>query len=755
MKKSTALSVFSTIILFVVCGLFAFLISQSNWLQTDLQALLPEEQGWQPVQVQADKKQEARFNRQIIAMVGHSDSEQAFQLATEIVGQWQTSGLFSQINDKILPDLSTLQNEINLLKFATLPITIREQLLHQPEDYFQHYAEQLLNPFEKVNLLPLEQDWLGFGRFVFSSQSLDMYWNSENGMLYREENYITWVLLRGELAQEKPIEPAHSLLSMVNENRTLAKVKQAEFLVTGPALFAADVKQKAETESRVMSILGIFLTLILLLFVFRTWRIVWLFLPILVGMISGLCAVILGFGQVHILTIVIGTSLVGVLVDFPLHWLASSLFDSNWQPKQVMKSLRFTFFISLLITLIGYALLGFTHLPILKQTAVFSMVALIGAILTTVFILPNLFQGWRVIMPSTLLLKVRSILERFFSKPFRRITLLFWGFFSVAGLYQTKWQDDIRQWIALPDSMLSEAQQIARLAGVNLNSQYLLVTASDDEKLLEKETALTTRLSHQGIAFQALSQWMMSEKQQREWAEKLAQLSPSSYSIMAQIGVPTSEIKQAIQTLKNIPTLSLKEALDSQNGQGWQAFYLGNLADNQVASLVRVNLQVGQSAEQFANDKDIFWQDKRAHLNDAFEYSRDQAAWLKLFSFGLVGILLWKYWGIKRGIYMLVPPLLAIVATLSVFGWIGLSISLFSLFGLLLVSAIGVDYTAYMQTAQESLSNKRIAICLAALTTLISFMLLSLSATPAVAMFGLSVSIGVLFSVIITFKLFR
>lgn len=755
MKKSTALSVFSALLLFAVCGLFAFLVQQGNWLQTDLRALLPEEQGWLPIQVQADQKQETQFNQQFIAMVGHKSPEQAFQTATEIAEQWRTSGLFSQINYQIQPDLPTLQKELNLLKFATLPVSVREQLLKQPEAYFQHYAEQIVNPFEKANLLPLEQDWLGFGRFVFDSQATNMQWNPDNGMLYTEQDGITWVLLRGELAQADTLKPAHSLLDVVNENRALAKAKQAEFLVTGAALFAADAKQKAETESTIMSVLGISLTLLLLLFVFRTWRIVWLFLPILAGMLSGLCAVILGFGQVHILTIVIGTSLVGVLIDFPLHWLASSLFAQHWQAKQAMSSLRFTFLISLLITLVGYALLGFTHLPILRQTALFSMVALIGAILTTMFILPNLFSHWQAKRPSAFLVKVRSILDQFFRQPFHKITLLIVVLFSAAGIYQTKWQDDIRQWVALPDSMLQEAQKIAQLAGINLSSQYLLVTASDDEKLLQKETALTTQLSQQGIAFQALSQWMMPETAQQEWAGKFSAIPPENYAIMEQIGVPSGEIQQAIQQLKNAPTLSLNAALQTQIGQSWQTFYLGELSENQVASLVRVNLQAGQSAAQFANGSDIFWQDKRAHLNAAFENTRDQAAWLKLLSFVLAGVLLWKYWGVKRGTLMLAPPLLAIVMTIAVFGWLGLPIGLFSLFGLLLVSAIGVDYTAYMQTAEESLSNKRIAILLAALTTLISFMLLGISTTPAVAMFGLSVSIGVLFSVAITFKLFR
>ena len=108
-------------------------------------------------------------------------------------------------------------------------------------------------------------------------------------------------------------------------------------------MFAADAKQKAEKESTLMSVLGVSLTLLLLLIVFRTPRILWLFLPILIGMLSGVVATVWGFGQIHILTLVIGTSLVGVLIDFPLHWLAGSPFDRKWVSLLAMQKLRFTF----------------------------------------------------------------------------------------------------------------------------------------------------------------------------------------------------------------------------------------------------------------------------------------------------------------------------------------------------------------------------------------------------------------------------
>ena len=156
-----------------------------------------------------------------------------------------------------------------------------------------------------------------------------MQWHAENGMLTVNQDNMTWVLLRAELQQNDFINPSENLTALLTENRQYLTQYGAQFKITGSALFAADAKQKAEKESTLMSVLGVSLTLLLLLIVFRTPRILWLFLPILIGMLSGVVATVWGFGQIHILTLVIGTSLVGVLIDFPLHWLAGSLLTEN------------------------------------------------------------------------------------------------------------------------------------------------------------------------------------------------------------------------------------------------------------------------------------------------------------------------------------------------------------------------------------------------------------------------------------------
>ena len=62
--------------------------------------------------------------------------------------------------------------------------------------------------------------------------------------------------------------------------------------------------------------------------------------------------------------------------------------------------------------------------------------------------------------------------------------------------------------------------------------------------------------------------------------------------------------------------------------------YLGELAPNQVESEHHKKYLKLDSAtmQALANNRDIFWQDKRAYLNQAFKEAKEQAAWLKIIS---------------------------------------------------------------------------------------------------------------------------
>ena len=171
--------------------------------------------------------------------------------------------------------------------------------------------------------------------------------------------------------------------------------------------------------------------------------------------------------------------------------------------------------------------------------------------------------------------------------------------------------------------------------------------------------------------------------------------------------------------------------------------------EGRFAAVVRLNGMTDEAAVRAVAQhvSGIHWADKRAHLNELFHHTRNQAAWLKLASYALAWLLLWKMFGFKRGSKILAVPLAAAICTVAVLGLAGIPVSLFAMFGLLLVSAIGVDYAVYAATAHHSAPAKLGGMLLAAATTAISFALLAISSTPAVAAFGMTVTIGVAFNI--------
>lgn len=757
MQKQTALRILFTLFCLVIFIFFGSFLSRDNWLETDLGSLLPKEEKWLPVQLQADQIQEQKFNQQIIAIVGHSQPDIAYQTAERICQDWQQYSIFHQVDCKTQPDLTALSEEIQQLKIALLPNNIRSQLLQNPATYFLQYAEDIANPFNKQNLLTIDQDWIGLGRFTLSStQKLsDLKWNMDNGMLYTLRDKKTWVVIRGVLAQNNIINAHNGLPNLIDKSKQIASEFETELLATGASLFAAHAKKQAEKESIWLSVIAITLTLLLLLFVFRSLQVFWLFLPIIIGMLTGITVTVFFFGQIHILTLVIGTSLIGVLIDFPLHWASSSLFSRTWNGYEVMKALCPTFMISLLVTLLGYSLLGMTSLPVLKQTALFSASALISSMAFTLLFLPVLYKGekiyslqWLDKIQITLTNPIRLLLNGL---------LVFITLFILSGMFKANWKDDIRQWIITPKDLLQDTLKIGDLTGINLSTHYFLLTAENDEKLLELDAKISQKLTALSQPHQSLSHWIMSEKQQQDFIKQMqARVKLGDFAILEEIGIPIENIQKAIDDLILQPSISLQTGLQSSLGQGWRTLYLGDIADGLKGAVVKISqLKNKELLKSIADNRYIFWQDKIDHLNQSFQQTRNQAAWLKVFSFVLAGLLLCKWIGWRKSGKILYIPLLSVFATIGIFGWLGMPISLFAMFGLLLVSAISIDYTAYMQTAKEEMIVKRTAISLAALTTIISFVLLSFSSTPAVSMFGLSVSIGVAFSLFVTLRFFR
>jgi len=275
-----------TLLMSALAVFICYSMTTRAWLQTDLTELLPQSSQDTVLQA-AERAGDAQINSQIILLAGSPQPETAFQTASEIASLWRQSGIFSEVNSQISPDLAQIRQDIGRISLAVLPEAQRRLLTEKPADYFRQRAEDAANPFA-VSPLPLDEDWLGFGRFVAGkiNPQTRLQWHPENGMLFNEDNGKTWVWIRAKLPDNAL--PQDALGHLFQKTQTLASDRHTEILTGGGALFAAAAKADAEKESRIMGFAGITLTLTLILWVFRSARTFWLLLPSAAGMLAGL-----------------------------------------------------------------------------------------------------------------------------------------------------------------------------------------------------------------------------------------------------------------------------------------------------------------------------------------------------------------------------------------------------------------------------------------------------------------------------------
>jgi predicted exporter len=725
-------------------------------LSANLMELVP---GTAPdaLELRAEQRMQEPLNREMLVLVGHSDRQQAIAMAQTLGEQWQASGLFEKVQWTLQADLPALRTQLLQGRLAMLQAADRQLLIEHPDTFIQQRVQALFDPFNGYSLVPSQDDWLGLTGRIQNSQpqrgsvQLDI----GSGALVADADGKSWVLLRARTTgnafdMNLPLQVA----DLLKHSREEAARHDVQLLAASGLLYAASGQQQAAREMTWVgggATVGI---LLLLLLAFRRWRVLLAFVPVLVGMLFGAVACVALFGHMHVMTLVLGSSLIGVAVDYPLHYLSKSWSLKPWHSWPALRLTLPGLTLSLITSGIGYLALAWTPFPALTQIAAFSAAGLLGAYLSAVCLLPALLKG-ADLRPAQWPLRVCELLldcrEALLKQAKTPVLLALLIAFCVGGLLQLGSKNDIRQWISAPQQLTDEARTIARITGYQPTSQFFLIRAANQQQLLERQTALRERLDQligleklQG--YLSLNQLVSPPNEQQQVREALSKL-PSFWQPLLDIGVPAEALQAELTKLKALPTVDIDAALSGPLAEPFRALWLGP-TDDGVAAMVSLQ-GINNPALLRLQGEDlpgVTLVDRLGELNNVFAATQISAAELKLASCVLIVLVLILPFGLGGALRIVSLPLLAALCSLASLGWLGQPLTLFSLFGLLLVTAISVDYAILMREQVGGAAVSLLGTLLAALTTWLSFGLLAVSSTPAVSNFGLSVSLGLIFS---------
>jgi len=661
------------------------------------------------------------------------------ELAKNVQSLALKSSLFKSFEATIDVNLNDIKSDINRSKIALLSRADLELLKNDKNAFFKKRAEEIFNSFS-FRLLNINDDFFSLSS-GFSAKNGNVSLNLADLMLEVKDGAKSFFLLKGELKKGASSE---GLINFYNELNAL-KVGQNELFVHSSALYQAFSKQKNESESLYMSVVSLSLTAIFLMLAFRNLRIFYVIFIAAFGFSVAFAGTLLCLNELNILTILISTSLIGLMFDYILHWLSKN--EGEAIRASSIKNMLKIFLLGLFITLSGYLAFTFSDLRLLKEVALFSAFALVAAFLASYFFMPLVFEGVKFYRSKvfnaflTKFCKLSDMAARHLGVKFLAISLILLAIFLVFDLKNLSKSENVKDYSNMPKSLLADSSYILSLTGNNQNT--MIVTRSNGD-ILGDEKSLLDELKKRNLIKDesSLSDMFLSKSEQSELKEafKKALDDEQIYAIYEKFGFSKDEVRSEILKVLGEKELSANEILALKSMKDFKKFMLDENASVAYAS----GFVKGAASDEVLERHNAFSLNFASSLNESLTQAKELALKLKIAALVVAFLLLWFYFSALISALVMGVIIFGVLLTLFIFAVFGVNLSIFGVFGLILASAVGIDYMIF--ALNESLSEKEriYGIFCAFITSFISFFTLSFSQTAALSVFGLSVSLCVL-----------
>ncbi|WP_149715099.1 hypothetical protein [Campylobacter concisus] len=661
------------------------------------------------------------------------------ELAKNVQSLALKSSLFKSFEANIDLNLNDIKSDINRSKIALLSRGDLELLKSDKNAFFKKRAEEIFNSFS-FRLLNINDDFFSLSS-GFSAKNGNVSLNLADLMLEVKDGKKSFFLLKGELKKGASSE---GLINFYNELNAL-KVGQNELFVHSSALYQAFSKQKNESESLYMSVVSLSLTAIFLMLAFRNLRIFYVIFIAAFGFSVAFAGTLLCLNELNILTILISTSLIGLMFDYVLHWLSKN--EGEAIRASSIKNMLKIFLLGLLITLSGYLAFTFSDLRLLKEVALFSAFALVAAFLASYFFMPLVFEGVKFYRSKvfdaflTKFCKLSDVAARHLGLKFLAISLILLAIFLGFDLKNLSKSENVKDYSNMPKSLLADSSYILSLTGNNQNT--MIVTRSRGD-ILGGEKSLLDELKKRNLIKDesSLSDMFLSKSEQNELKEafKKALDDEQIYAIYEKFGFSKDEVRSEILKVLSEKELSANEILALKSMKDFKKFMLDENASVAYAS----GFVKGAASDELLERHNAFSLNFASSLNESLTQAKELALKLKIAALVVAFLLLWFYFSALISALVMGVIIFGVLLTLFIFAIFGVNLSIFGVFGLILASAVGIDYMIFALNESLSAKERIYGIFCAFITSFISFFTLSFSQTAALSVFGLSVSLCVL-----------
>ena len=608
----------------------------------------------------------------------------------------------------------------------------------------------------------------GLGKLMENGTSMSML----DGVLctYKDDN--CYVMLRGSLTPEgASITNKNSGVKKIYE--CAAKVKESpenseiEFIYSGVPFHSYESSSSAQKEITIISVVSMILIILLCIYFFRNG------LPVIssVGAITlsavfALSCVLCVFKEIHILTFVFGTTLIGTCLDYSVHYFVRWKGDMELNSGvEIRKHLFKGITLSLISTELCYILLCFAPFALLKQVAVFSFSGILSSYLTVICMYP-LFKNPKAKkeIPLTKLFNAKktghkNIKKFIFAGIVTALAVVF-----VFARKNIRIENDLKSFYTMKGDLLKSEIEANTVLNSGSNGWYFIVKGNSKDQVLENERKLCKKLDDfieangkgTEMTYNSISKYIPTKSIQEKSYKSIVNLFDE---ILPQyIDVHRFDAREAIELKeKFIKDYKAQEGkyIDLENDipefmkDAISNLWIGEVDGEWFSVVMPMHITDEVECRQIAaNDENVFFVNKVKDVGTELNSLTKLMLLFLAIAFVAMIIIMFFFYKFKKVLKIILIPLVTVFACVSVLGAFNVPLGFFSVTGIILVFGLSIDYIIYAMESSETQNS--IAILLSFISSAISFGALALSSFAPVYMFGLAVFVGLTTAVLCT-----
>jgi len=738
-------------------------------LQSNLLAMLPATERDAEVEEVIARLGTALAGR-VVFVVSHGDAAAARRGAEAFGGSLKADGALRTLLVR-LPALDrTLPAQLYAAgRFGLLTDEDRAVLAGGDFNVRDAALRQLVAPLPQGIALPAAQDPFGFfGRWIAAREPKAGRVRLEDGYLLAREGGRVRILVFGEVDGDVYDQSVQDRVIGAYERAASglrASDAGAELWRAGTVFYAAQARASAMRDMERIGICAALGVALLVLAAFRSLR------PMLLGLLSAAIGILFAGvatlkldGELHLVSLAFGASLIGEAVDYSILLFAAHLAaGASWTAERGIALVRPGLTVAVGTSLLAYALLALLPFPGVSQIARFALIGLAASYLAVLWLLPAFLTRPSKRDPEAATAWAARLLDRWSALLQDRRSLIAAALLFAAcipGWLALKPNDDVRLLVARDAELAREETAIRSLAGLESSGRFFLVRGADAEQVLVREAALVQRLralerSGALAAHQAVSDYVPPRTRQDEDRALVAKRVFGDPQLLvrelASAGYAADAGKRLLADFARAAPLGLAQWLASPLSTPFRHLWspLGERVPASVVTL-RGERDAASLGAASAGLEGVTLVDKPASVSALLGRYRQWALPGLLVAGGAIFVVLALRYGVRTAPRLIAPVVAGELVSAAAFGYSGQPLTLFAVAGWMLTLGIGVNYAIFLREGMDRRGATTLAVLVASATTLLAWGLLALSGVPALRQFGLALLTGIAGAVLLT-----